>query len=127
VVVVVEDVLYKTSVAAAFFGHQNLSDLQSRGTRGKHAFFGATLNLAPLASGGGFSPRAAARSQRSNRVTPTHGPYSYDLDNICIAASSIQSGNGGERCQLRTGRRCVGCGPLVSSSPRELYPRYALA
>jgi hypothetical protein len=30
-------------------------------------------------SGGGLSPRAAARSQRSNRVTPTHGPYSYDL------------------------------------------------
>ena len=27
---VVEDVLYKTNVAAAFFGHQNLSDLQYR-------------------------------------------------------------------------------------------------
>ena len=36
-VVEVEDVLYKTSVAAAFFGHQDLSDLQSRGTRSKYA------------------------------------------------------------------------------------------
>ena len=32
-----------------------------------------------LTSVGGFSPRASARSHRSKRVTPTHGPNSYDL------------------------------------------------
>lgn len=38
------------------------------------------INVAKRTSGGGFRPRALARSQRSRRVTPINGPYSYDLE-----------------------------------------------